>query len=72
MSAVNPISSCSKKEYRIFASQDNKYKYGISFRASFVLNNFINTMDKQITDLTKFKVATKLKLLSLENEVSFF
>ena len=31
-----------------------------------------NNTDKQITDPTKFKVVTKSKVLSLENEVSFF
>ena len=38
----------------------------------FVWNNFPNTMCKQITDVAKFKAVTKSKLLSLENEVSFF
>ena len=50
----------------------NKCKYGISYRGSFIWNNFLSTMDKQITDVAKFKAITKSKLLSLENGVNFF
>ena len=50
----------------------NKCKYGISYRRSFIWNNFLSSRDKQITDVAKFKAVTKSKLLSLENEVSFF
>ena len=41
------------------------------FRTTFSIPRTNNT-DKQITDPTKFKVVTKSKVLSLENEVSFF
>ena len=50
----------------------NKCKYGISYRRPFIWNNFLSTTDKQIADVAKFKVVTKSKLLSLENEISFF
>ena len=50
----------------------NKYKYGISYRGPFVWNNFLSTTDKRITGIAKFKVATKSKLLSFENEISSF
>ena len=49
----------------------NKCKYGISYRGPFIWNNILSTTDKQITDVAKFKTATKSKLLSLENEISF-
>ena len=49
----------------------NECKYGISYRGSFIWNNFLSIMDKQITDVTKFKAVTKSKLLSLEDEVNF-
>ena len=38
----------------------------------FIWNSFLSTTDKQITDVAKFKAVTKSKLLSLENELSFF
>ena len=50
----------------------NKCKYGISYRGPFIWNNFLSTADKEITDVAKFKAATKSKLLSLKNETSFF
>ena len=50
----------------------NKYNYGISYRGPFIWNNFLGTADKEITDVAKFKAATKSKLLSLKNETSFF
>ena len=50
----------------------NKCKYGSSYRGRFIWNNFLSTMDKQITDVAKFKAATKSKLLPLEKELSFF
>ena len=50
----------------------NKCKYGISYRGPFIWNNFVSTTDKEITDVGKFKAATKSKLLSLKNEISFF
>ena len=49
----------------------NKCKCRISYRRPFVENNFLSTTDKQITDIPKFKAATKSKLLSLKNERSF-
>ena len=49
----------------------NKCKYGISYRGLFIWNNFLRTADKEITDVTKFKGATKSKLLSLKTEISF-
>ena len=50
----------------------DKCKYGISYRGPFIWNNFLSTMDKEITDVAKFKATTKSKLLSLKNEISFF
>ena len=50
----------------------NKCKYGISYRGPVIWNNFLSTADKEITDVAKFKAATKSKLLSLKNETSFF
>ena len=50
----------------------NKGKYGIFYRGPFIWNNFLSTTDKEITDVAKFKAATKSKLLSLKNETSFF
>ena len=50
----------------------NKCKYGISYRRPFIWNNFISTTNKEITDVAKVKAATKSKLLSLKNEISFF
>ena len=50
----------------------NKCKYGISYRGTFLWNNSLNTTDKQITNVAKFKAVTKSKLLLLENEVNFF
>ena len=38
----------------------------------FIWNTFLSTTDKQITNVAKFKVVTKSKLLSLENEVNVF
>ena len=32
----------------------------------------VPTMEKQITDVDKYKVVTKSKILSLENDVIFF
>ena len=53
-------------------SKLNKCKYGVSYRWPFIWNNFLSTTDKEITDVAKFKAATKSKLLSLKNETSFF
>ena len=50
----------------------NKCKYRISYREPFIWNNFLSTADKEITDVAKFKTATKSKLLSLKNEKTFF
>ena len=50
----------------------NKGKYRISYRGPFIWNNFLITRDKEITDVANFKAATKSKLLSLKNEISFF
>ena len=50
----------------------NKAKYGISYRGPFIWNNFLSTTDKEITDVAKFKAATKSKLLSLRNETRFY
>ena len=47
-------------------------KYGISCSRPFIWNNFLETTDKQITDVAKFKAATKSKLLPLKNKISFF
>ena len=41
------------------------------YRGPFIWNNFLNTKDEQITDVAKFKIATKSKLLSLENIATF-
>ena len=49
----------------------NKCKYGISYRGRFIRNYFLSITDKEITDVAKFKAATKSKLLSLKNEISF-
>ena len=48
----------------------NKCKYGISYRGPFIWNHFPSTADKKITDVAKFKAATKSKLLSLKKETS--
>ena len=53
-------------------SELDKCKRGISYRGPFIWDNFLSIMDKQITDVAKFKAVNKSKLLSLENEVSFF
>ena len=50
----------------------NKCKYKISYRRPFIWNGFLSTMDKEITDDVNFKAATKSKLLSLKDEISFF
>ena len=50
----------------------NKCKYRISYRGPFIWNNFLSTTVKQITDVAKFKAATKSKILVLKNEISFF
>ena len=50
----------------------NACKYEVSYRGSFIWDNFLSTTDKEITDVAKFKAATKSKLLSLKNEISFF
>ena len=50
----------------------NNCKCGISHRGLFIWNNFLGTTGKQITDVAEFKAVAKSKLLSLENEVSFF
>ena len=50
----------------------NKCKHRISYRGPFIWNNFLSTTYKEITDVANFKTATKSKLLSLKNEISFF
>ena len=39
----------------------DKCKNGISYKGSFVWNNFLSNTDKQITDVAKFKTVTKSK-----------
>ena len=40
----------------------NKCKYGISYRGSFIWNNFLSTTDKKITDTAKFKSCNQVKI----------
>ena len=35
-------------------------------------NNFLSNKDKEITEVAKFKAATKSKLLSLKNKIRLF
>ena len=53
-------------------SKLNKCKYGISYRGPFIWNNFLSTADKEITDVAKFKAASKSQLILLKNEITFF
>ena len=62
----------SQFNYKIPKTALSKSKFRISFRGPSIWNNFLQNSEKEIESLPLFKSKLKLKLLSFNNEITYF
>ena len=58
--------------YKVPETNLAKCKYRISSRGVSILNNFLSHYEKQIESFSLFNSKVKLKLLTFENEITYF
>ena len=62
----------SEKNFKLPKVISKQTNFRISYRGSYLWNNFLRDKGKNIDSLTKFKIHIKQQLLSRSSEQSFF